>query len=489
MPVSSLPSPYGIGTFGKAAYRFVDFLRAAGCKLWQVLPLLPVSYGDSPYQSCCGSALNPYYIDLDLLCAAGLLQREEYEPLDWGENPRCVDYGKLYRLRTETLRLAFSRFDRSDGAWREFLKQGKARDFALFMALKTKFGGAPCWEWNEFARYDEARVRAFESEYAEETEFWQFTQFQALSQWNALKSYANANGVEIAGDMPIYLSRDSVEMWKYGEKLFLTDGNGALSVQAGVPPDAFSDSGQLWGNPVYDWAGMEKDGFRWWRERIEEAFGLYDVLRIDHFIGFVRYYCIPEGETDARRGEWRKGPGAALFRGLENRKIVAEDLGLVTDEVRTAIAQTGYPGMKILQHAFGGDRECEHKPSNYTENFYAYTGTHDNETLFQRFGGIKGKGRQVMLRDLRRECRSAGIRAATLTKKRICGSILKLLYFSRARAVLFPLQDALCMGKEGRINSPATVSPDNWSFRFTGKDFSAKLARKLYKLAVASGRA
>lgn len=488
MPVSSLPSPYGIGTFGKAAYRFVDFLRASGCNLWQVLPLLPTSYGDSPYQSCSAGAINPYFIDLDMLCEEGLLQPGEYQTLDWGKDARRADYGLLYRLRAEILRLAFSRFDRGGEAWLSFLQLESPRDYAVFMALKTRYSGAPYTEWGEFARYDGARVQAFEKEYRDEIEFWQFTQFEALRQWQALKTYANARGVEIVGDMPIYLARDSVEMWKYGKQLFLTDAEGRATAQAGVPPDAFSATGQLWGNPVYDWAKMQADGYAWWRRRIEEAFGLYDCVRIDHFIGFVRYYCIPEGEADARRGEWRQGPGAALFCGLEKKKIVAEDLGLVTDEVREAIAQTGYPGMKILQHAFGGDADCEHKPSNYTENFFAYTGTHDNETLFQRFGHMKGSARRVALRDLKRECRKAGFRAKTRTGKRVCESILRLLYFSRAKAVLFPLQDALQIGKEGRINSPATVSPENWSFRFTEEDFSAELAKKLRVLSIESKR-
>ncbi len=488
MPVSSLPSPYGIGTLGKAAYRFVDFLHGAGIGLWQVLPLLPTSYGDSPYQSCAANALNPYLIDLDLLAEEGLLKAEEYISLDWGTNPRRVDYSKLYALRTKVLRSAFSRFDRNGGAWREFLAEGKYRGFALFMALKEKFGGAPYTEWGEYAEYDEAVASAFEAAHRDDAEFWQFTQFLFLRQWKALKEYANGRGVEIMGDMPIYLSRDSVEMWQDRRSLFLIDGEGNPAVQAGVPPDAFSDTGQLWGNPVYDWAKMKRNGYAWWKNRIRESLELYDWVRIDHFIGFVRYYCIPEGMRDARCGEWRTGPGAELFRGLEHAKIVAEDLGLVTDEVRAAIAQTGYPGMKILQHAFGGDADCEHKPSNYGENLVVYTGTHDNETLYQRVSATKGDAKKIMKADLKRECALAGVRAKTRTDGQICDSILRLLYASRAKIVVLPLQDALHTGKEGRINLPATVSAENWSYRFTESDFSKKLQRKLLGLAVKSGR-
>lgn len=482
MPVSSLPGKYGIGSLGEGAYRFVDFLAKTGCGLWQVLPLLPTSYGDSPYSACSSNALNPYFIDLDLLAAQGLLEEGEYACLDWGEETRRVDYAKLYGLRFQILKRAFSRFDKTDPEWRAFLEKGDYRDFAVFMALKTEHGGAPWTQWGEYAEYDEARISEYCARNGEEIGFWQFTQYEFLLQWRALKAYANGRGVQILGDMPIYLARDSVETWKQRRTLFLLDEAGNPAVQAGVPPDAFSSTGQLWGNPVYDWAKHKREHYGWWRNRILSDLELYDWVRIDHFIGFVRYYCIPEGLTDACLGDWRKGPGAELFKGLEDKNIVAEDLGIVTDEVRRAIDETGYPGMRILQHAFDGRAENEHKPSNYPEKVIVYTGTHDNETLFTRISAMKGEERERMLRDLKAECRKAGVRAVTGTDREICATILRLLFACRADTVVVPLQDLLYMGREGRINAPSTVSPENWSLRFEESDFSSVLVRRLSRL-------
>lgn len=488
MPVSSLPSPCGIGTLGKQAYKFVDFLKASGCGLWQVLPLLPTSYGDSPYSSFSAFALNHYFIDLDLLCEDGLLKREEYASLDWGDDKRRADYGKLYYLRVNVLKKAFARFDCSKPEWTKFIKKGKYRDYALFMSLKDKFGGAPCEQWGEFSEYNEQLVSKFEREHSQEVLFWQFTQFIFLRQWKELKTFAHRRGVKIIGDIPLYVARDSVEMWKYKKELFLLDGEGNPAVQAGVPPDAFSETGQLWGNPVYNWEKMRGEGYEWWHKRIKEGLELYDVLRIDHFIGFVRYYCIPAGEKDARVGEWRKGPGAELFEGFENRGIIAEDLGIVVDEVRQAIKKTGYPGMKILQHAFDGSEDNEHRPSNYIENCVAYTGTHDNEMLKAKLLSMNEWEYQTMLRVLKEECERAGIEAKCESVESVCGTILRLLFASRANIIIFPLQDVLCMGNEGRINVPSVVSPDNWSYRFIESDFTAELADLICGMAKESGR-
>ena len=488
MPISSLPSPYGIGTLGKAAYSFADFLKSAGCGLWQVLPLLSTSYGDSPYASFSAFALNHYFIDLDLLCEEGLLKKEEYENIDWGSDARRVDYGKLYLHRVTVLKKAFERFNRSLPEWRDFIKEGKYRDYSLFMALKDNFGGAPCEEWGEYSEYDEAKAQLFEREHSETVLFWQFTQFMFLRQWKKLKEYAHLCGVEIVGDIPFYVARDSVEMWKYKKDLFLLNDEGYPEVQAGVPPDAFSDSGQLWGNPVYNWAEMRKDGYKWWHRRLEEGLALYDVLRIDHFIGVVRYYCIPAEENDARNGEWRVGPGAELFKGYVNCRIIAEDLGIVTDEVRAVIKQTGYPGMKILQHAFDGSEDNEHRPSNYIENCVAYTGTHDNETLLTRLSKMSGYEYDKMLSVLQTECNRAGFSVSCETVEDACNAILRLLFKSNANIIIFPLQDVLFLGEEGRINTPSVVSPENWSYRFTENDFSDSLSNRIFELAEASGR-
>ncbi len=488
MPISSLPSPYGIGTFGRAAYRFVDFLKGAGCKVWQVLPLQPTSFGDSPYQSNGAQALNPYFIDLDFLAKDGLLRKEEYAFLDWGSDPRRVDYGKLYRLRGTVLKKAFHRFDCERPDFKVFCRDERYREYAIFMALKEMHGGASFEQWGEDSVYDEARVAQFAAEHAEEVLYHQFTQFFFLLQWKKLKDYANDRGIEIMGDIPFYVAWDSVETWKYGNALFLLNDDGSPAAQAGVPPDAFSATGQLWGNPVYDWEKMKQNEYVWWRSRIRNGLALYDILRIDHFIGFVRYYCIPAEVTDARVGEWRRGPGAELFRGFEQSRIVAEDLGVVTDEVRAVVTQTGYPGMKILQHAFDGDPYNEHKPSNYTSNFVAYTGTHDNETLMTRISGMQGVERERMLADLRSECLRAGVMLRGKSDRAICRTIIRLLYASKADTVILPMQDILFMGAEGRMNAPSVVSSNNWSLRFLGSDLSAAVQRTLYGLAVESGR-
>ncbi len=488
LPVSSLPSPYGIGTLGSEAYRFVDFLRDAGCTVWQLLPMQPTTYGDSPYQACAANALNPYFIDLEFLCRANLLTREECRAVDWGDNPLWVDYGKIYRHRLDILRLAFSRFDRANADWIAFLAEGKYRDFALFMSLKAQFGGKPYTEWGKYSVYDRELLERFSDENEEEVAFWQFTQYLFLGQWRKLKEYANTHGVRIMGDMSLYVGRDSVEMWKYGRDMFLLDEEGNLAVQAGVPPDSFSPTGQLWGNPIYDWEKMKKDNYSWWRYRIHEAFRLYDVLRIDHFTGFIKYYCIPPDAEDATVGEWRLGPGTEIFRGLEYLPIVAENLGTGFPEVRRALRDLGYPGMRILQYGFDGDPAGEHKPSNYPENVVAYTGTHDNETLYSFISGMDEERREIFISDLKKECAKAGIPARIDQDGTLCLTVLRLLLASRARLVIFPLQDAIRMGDEGRVNRPATVSPENWTVRLKSSDFSAALKRRLAGMAAVSKR-
>ncbi len=483
LPIFSLPSPYGIGTLGKAAYAFVDFLRSAGCRVWQVLPLQPTSFGNSPYSSCASGVYNPYFIDLDLLKDDGLLDIEDYQSLDWGEDPRRVDYGKIYILRKRVLQKAFSRFKRNSAEWQDFVKEEKFYEFALFMALKDHFGGVSCERWGKYSEYSKDVVLQFEREHSNEIAFWQFTQYIFLRQWRALKAYANEQGVKIMGDIPIYVARDSVELWKYKQELFQLDEAGNLAAQAGVPPDAFSSEGQLWGNPLYCWQQMEAKNYSWWNNRLRFALSDYDILRIDHFIGFVRYYSIPIEDNTAKRGKWRRGPGAKLFREFKGAPIVAEDLGIVTTTVRKELDKTGYAGMKILQHAFDGDPKNEHKPSNYTENMVAYTGTHDNETLITRIYHTVSGERETFIEDIRTECLKTQITPRLKSNRGVCGTMLKLLYASKARLIIFPLQDALCMGRMARINAPSTVSDKNWSFRFLEKDFKPELAARLLNLA------
>ena len=483
MPISSLPSPYGIGTLGRDARAFVRFLRSAGMKVWQTLPLLPTNYGDSPYQACDSKALNPYFIDFDELQKQGLLQKNEYALLDWGDNPRRVDYGKLFLYKAEVLRLAFSRFQKENRLWKSFLKKGAYADFGVFMALKCKFEHKPWTEWGEYKCYEKEKIAKFVKENRDEVEFWQFTQYIFIKQWNALKRYAHKHGVTVMGDMPIYVAFDSVEMWKYGKKLFCLNEKGEPSAVAGVPPDAFSDEGQLWGNPIYDWEKMKKDGYAWWKKRIDDSLKLFDIVRIDHFRGFDRFYAIPSDSPTAKIGEWRDGPSAELFVGREDCNIVAEDLGVIDDGVRQMMRKTGYPGMKICEFAFDGNPDNEHKPSNYTTNFVAYTGTHDNEPLRSYIDNLTGKYEKAFKRDLKKECRLAGVAYRGKTSRLKCRTVIRLLYASKAFLIIVPMQDILCLGAETRMNFPSTVSPDNWSYRFVADDFTAKTSEWLKDLA------
>ena len=488
MPISALPGKYGIGTLGKGAYNFVNWLKKTGMKVWQILPLLPTNYGDSPYQACDSGALNPYFIDFDLLREEGLLKLSDYANIDWGDCEQRVDYGKLFLYKADVLKKAFDRFDKSDKGWKEFLKQGRYLDFGTFMALKCKHGHVAWTDWGEYSLYDQNRVETFVRENQTEVEFWQFTQFLFLKQWNKLKDYANSNGIEIMGDMPIYVAFDSVETWKYGRDLFLLDGNGNPALVAGVPPDAFSDEGQLWGNPVYNWEKMREGGYVWWKNRINRAFELFDIVRIDHFRGFDRFYAIPASSNTAKVGEWMPGPSAELFEDMKELNIVAEDLGVIDDGVIEMMRKTGYPGMKVMEFAFDGNPWNEHKPSNYVENCIAYTGTHDNQPLCGYIDGLEGYYREAFDRDLQSECERANVEYRGEDSAQKCHTALELLFSSKAFMVIVPMQDVLALGDYSRMNFPSTISPENWSYRFKKSDFSAKTAKWLESLVIKNGR-
>lgn len=488
LPVSQLPSPWGIGTLGKAAFRFVDWLAEAGMKIWQVLPLQPTGYGDSPYQSCSAEALNYYFIDLDQLEEEGLLRREDYAETDWGEGNR-IDYAKLFARRAAVLRKAYARRDDSDPRWRSFLAGGRYSDFARFMTFKERFGYQPLSAWpEEFRDGNSEVVKAEEAGLQNEKEFWLFTQYLFLRQWEALKAYANGKGIQIMGDMPIYVSADSAEMWLHGRELFQLDERGNPAAVAGVPPDAFSQTGQLWGNPVYDWEKMKKDGYAWWKRRIFGALELYDLVRIDHFRGFDRFYAIPYGSADACGGEWKDGPKAALFRGLEKAGIVAEDLGTIDDGVRLLMRETGYPGMKVMEFGFNGDPFSEHKPQNFPENCVAYTGTHDNSPLVGYIEGLDESGRKIFDADLKEMCRLAGVRMHGRDPKSECRAATEALFASKAETVIVPMHDVLCLGEEARINHPSVLSPLNWSYRISAGGFGRTRAKRLKNLADRYGR-
>ena len=483
MPISSLPSSQGIGTLGKGAYAFVDWLQSAGMQVWQVLPLLPTSYGDSPYQSYASNALNYYFIDFELLEKEGLLEKSDYADIVWSEDERRVDYGKLFNHKIPVLEKAFARFDRENADWKTFIGKGEYKDFATFMTLKRKFSYAPWSGWVE--PYRSAQIpENFYQENEEELLFWQFTQYIFRKQWQALKTYANTRGIKIMGDMPIYVSEDSVENWKYRDELFMLDAQGNLAVKAGVPPDAFCDEGQFWGNPVYDWDKLKKTDYAWWKARINHAFETqFDIIRIDHFRAFDRFFAIPANAESAKEGEWLDGPKEALFKDFKGANIVAEDLGIIDDGVRELLKKTGYPGMKIFEFAFDGNPENDYVPSNITDaNCVAYTGTHDNEPLRAFIESLDATERKTFEKTFEEECLKFDVPYFTETIEDECRSVIELLFSCKANLVLIPMQDVLCMGAESRMNAPSTVSSQNWTFRFLETDFGRRKAAWLKEL-------
>ena len=484
MPISALPSQEGIGTLGTGAYAFVDWLESAGMKIWQVLPLLPTGYGDSPYQSFASNALNYYFIDFTLLEKDGLLERKEYENVVWSEDIRRVDYGKLFTDKVALLRKAFARFDQKDERFQAFLSRGVYDDFALFMSLKVRFDYAPWERWDESLKNaEQSAIESHKKEYVDEIAFWQFTQFVFLKQWNDLRAYAKEKGVEIMGDMPIYVSYDSVETWKYRKELFMVDEKGNASMRAGVPPDAFSEDGQFWGNPVYDWKKLKKSDYQWWKDRIRYAFSLFDIVRIDHFRAFDRFYAIPADAETAKEGEWLDGPKSTLFKDMKGAAIVAEDLGTIDAGVRKLMKDTGYAGMKVFSFAFDGDPENEYLPIYYDENCVAYTGTHDNDTLRSFIENLDKKERKAFTKETEKQCLELDVPYIRETMEEECESIVRLLFASKADTVIVPMQDVLCVGEEGRLNAPSTVSNQNWTFRFVEKDLKRRKAAWLKAMA------
>lgn len=475
MPISSLPSPYGIGTLGAAAREFADFLVRGGQSCWQILPVGPTSYGDSPYQSFSSFAGNPYFIDLDLLAEQGLLKPEEYRGLDWGGDPRVVDYRILYENRFPVLRLACSRLRPEDLAR---LSQacgdlsGWLEDYALFMALKQSHGGRPWLEWpqGERLRRPEALAEAREK-LAGEIAFWKRVQLLFFSQWRELKSYANGRGLSIIGDLPIYVSIDSADVWASPEQ-FQLDRDGRPTEVAGCPPDGFSADGQLWGNPLFDWEAMKTDGYRWWIRRIDAQFRLFDTLRIDHFRGFDEYYAIPAGDSTARNGHWRPGPGIGFFRAVEAalgpRDIIAEDLGFLTPSVRKLLEDTGYPGMKVLEFAFDSrDTGGGYLPHCYTPHCVAYTGTHDNDTILGWMASAPAEDVALARAYLRLN-----------EQEGYHWGMMRSAWASVAGLAVMQFQDLLGLGGEARMNTPSTLG-ENWRWRALPEDCSPELADRL----------
>ena len=477
MPIFSLPSPYGIGTLGAEARSFADFLAMAGQACWQVLPMGPTSYGDSPYQSFSSYAGNHYLIDLDDLFADGLLEAEEYRTLDWGQDPDRVDYQRLYQMRVPVLRLAcgraekhmageLSRFCREERAWLD--------DYALFMALKEENGGAPWIEWPEpIRKRDRTALREKRRELAGEIRFWSCVQFLFFRQWDALRKYLAQYKITVIGDLPIYVPLDSADVWSHPEQ-FQLDEEGRPTEVAGCPPDAFSDDGQLWGNPLFDWERMKRTRYSRWMNRISFQFRLYDTLRIDHFRGFEAYYAIPAEDKTARNGRWRPGPGVDFFSELRARlgprDIIAEDLGYLTEGVHRLLDYTGFPGMKVLEFAFGQSSEdSAYLPHNINTKCVAYAGTHDNDTILGWLSTCPAAERSFAKRYMRLDAREG-----------YNWGVLRTLWASASELTIVQMQDLLGLGSEGRINTPSTLG-NNWQWRMNPSSYTLKLARQVRK--------
>ena len=470
LPISSLPSPYGIGTMGRDAYDFVDMLKRAGQKYWQVLPIGPTSFGDSPYQSFSAFAGNPYFIDLDTLIEEGLLKKEEVESYKWADSDDEIDYARIYRQRFEVLRKAFGRAKETDGRdyadFMKFLDENEQwiDDYALYMAIKADHNNREwlAWEPAIKKRKPEA-MAAYREKLGEDVEFYKFLQFKFYQQWMPLKEYANRNGISIIGDIPIYVALDSADVWANTDQ-FQLSGSLAPSVVAGCPPDMFSSYGQKWGNPLYDWDVREKDDFAWWKKRIAASAKLYDVIRIDHFIGIVRYYSIP-ANGEPKDGYYRQGPGknliAAIDSAIGSSKVIAEDLGVVVPEVQKLVKESGYPGMKVLEFAFDGNTANEYLPHNHAKNYVAYIGTHDNDMLKSYISGQSVELQEYMMKYLM---------ANSLDD--VAEKMIHALYMSSADTVILQMQDILGKDNSARMNYPSTLG-GNWKWRLTKKRAAA----------------
>lgn len=482
LSITSLPSKYGIGCFSKEAYEFVDWLKDAGQSYWQILPVGPTSYGDSPYQSFSTFAGNPYFIDLEALIEEGVLTKEECDAVDFGKKADDIDYKKMYEGRYLLLRKAYERSNISQNAeYQKFVRENVwwLNDYSLFMAVKDRFNGEPWTQWAE-----DIRLRwknAMEYYYKElyfDIEFQKYMQFMFFKQWSALKKYANSKGIQIIGDIPIYVAFDSADVWAHPELFQLDKDNVPLAV-AGCPPDGFSPTGQLWGNPLYRWDYHKNTGYRWWISRMEYCFRLYDVVRIDHFRGFDEYYSIPFGDETAVNGHWEKGPGVELFRSIERsigqHEVIAEDLGFMTDSVRQMVKDSGFPNMKVLEFAFDVRDKAsanDYQPHNYNENSVAYTGTHDNEAIAGWWNTISKAERQ--------NARNYMCDHYTPDDE-IYMSLVSLVMRSRSNLCVIPLQDYLGLDNKARMNQPSTVGT-NWKWRLKKTQLTKKLQKKIYEI-------
>ncbi len=485
MPIFSLPNEYGIGSFGKESYEFIDFLKKSGQKIWQILPLVQTGYGNSPYSSVCSYSFNPYYISVDNLIKRGLVTENEAR-FAVCEKSGYIDYGNLYSVRFPLLRKAFSRFDRSEKGFKEFLKDKDFFDYAMYMALKFASGQKHFYEWSDEYKFrDESALKKFYNDYKEEVLFWQFVQYTAKTDWLALKKYANENEISIMGDIPIYVALDSVDVWKNPE-LFKLDENLMPKKVAGVPPDYFCEDGQLWGNPVYDYDKHGLSGYTWWIERLKKSLNNFDYVRIDHFRAFDRYYEIDSDRSDAKVGEWRDVPSkeffTALHQNIDKDRIIAEDLGIIDDGVRELLQWVGYPGMKVLSFAFNGEENNLYLPQNINENSVCYTGTHDNDTLLGLINSSSEWDKNNLINGVKNSISLFNLDFSMDSDDSLSEAIIELGFKSKANLIILPFADVIKKGTEYRINEPGKVKDQNWAIRFSEEEFKEETANYLKNL-------
>ena len=485
MHLSSLPSDHGIGTMGRDAYKFVDFLAAAKQTYWQMLPIGPTSYGDSPYQSYSTHAGNPYFIDLDMLIEEGLLTRTDVEEIDWGDDPERTDYAKLYNNRFDVLKIAYNAFKKQDRhSFDLFLEQNEMwiSNYALFMAIKEEFNGKPWLEWDEgLKRRDSHALWMFKESHRDEVEFWEFVQHKFFEQWKRLKEYANNKGIQIIGDIPIYVALDSAAVWVYPDLYDLDDDLSPRTV-AGCPPDAFSATGQLWGNPIYNWQRHKETDYNWWIDRLRGAAELYDIVRIDHFRGFDGYYAIPYGSPTAENGKWCDGPGIEFFRFVEARlgklPIIAEDLGFLTPSVLNMLRDSGFPGMKVLEFAFDPREESNYLPYNYDKNCAVYIGTHDNATIRGWLDEIDEDTYEFTKKFL--NCKSDDV-------TEFIWDFITTAFACVGDTLVIQMQDYLELDNDARMNTPGSQM-GNWQWRMKRGAYNDALAEKIADITRTYGR-
>ena len=484
LPIFSLPSKYGIGDFGTEAYNFIDFLKKSGQKVWQILPLAQTGFGSSPYSSVSTEAFNPYFISLDELFSKGLIKKADLNRAR--RKDALIDYDDLAKTRINLLRKAFKKFDKKSLEFKSFKKSGEFKDYALFMAIKTKTNDAPFYSWDDgLKNHDKNELKDFYQKNRNEVNFWLFVQFIAKNQWLSLKNYANKNGVSIMGDMPLYVALDSVDVWT-NAKLYKLNPDFSPKKVAGVPPDYFSKTGQLWGNPVYDYDIHEKDDFKWWTNRLKKALTVYDFVRIDHFRGLDRYYEIDSDAQTAMDGVWVDVPSDKLFtaihKSVDKSRIIAEDLGIIDDGVRNLLAKVGYPGMKILQFAFDSDKSNLYLPENITENSICYTGTHDNDTLIGYLTSLNFGAFEWVKKNVIDSLKLLKIRKKITDIKSLASAIIELGFKCKSNLFIMPITDLLFKDTAYRVNEPGTVKPQNWAVKTDKGFYTDTISKRLYRL-------